>query len=123
MKDTPVNQLKEGEVMLSGAIITRSIPMEENFPFPGMLIILLIGNILPSPAPYVSGVDVKYQYELVDSSGRILQSIEKSSRVYYEDYYIWGRIFNYQSYEKEIRGNVQTQIYNLIMDDLFRKME
>jgi len=94
MKDTPVNKLKEGEVMLSGAIVTKSIPMEENFPFPGMLVIILIGNILPSPAAYISGLDVMYRYELIDSSGRILHSLEKSSSIYYEDYYIWGRIFN-----------------------------
>lgn len=94
MKDAPVNTLKKDEVMLSGAIITKSIPMEENFPFPGMLVVLLVGNILPSPAAYKSGVDMMYQYELTDSSGRILQSVEKSSRVYYKDYYIWGRMFN-----------------------------
>lgn len=123
MKDTSVDKLKEGEVMLSGAIITKSIPMEENFPFPGMLIIILIGNILPSPAAYISGVDVMYQYELIDSSGRILQSVEQSSRIYYEDYYIWGRLFNYQDYEKKIRKKVQNQIYDLIVDDLFRKIE
>ena len=123
MKDEPVNKLKQGEVMLSGAIITRSIPMEENFPFPGMLIILLIGNILPSPAAYQSGIDVKYQYELIDSSGRILQSIERSSRIYYKDYYIWGRIFNYQKYEKELREKAESQIYDLIVDDLFQKKQ
>ncbi len=122
MKDTPVNTLKEGEVMLSGAIIIRSIPMEENFPFPGMLVIILIGNILPSPAAYKSGVDVKYQYELIDSSGRILHSLEKSSRIYYKDYYIWGRIFNYKKYEKKIKENLQNQIYDLIVDDMFRKI-
>jgi len=123
LKDAPVNSLKEGEVMLSGAIITKSIPMEENFPFPGMLVVILIGNILPSPAAYISGVDVTYQYELIDSSGRILQSIEKSSRIYYKDYYIWGRIFNYKKYEKKINEKLQSQIYDLIVDDLFSKAE
>ncbi len=121
MKDAPANTLKEGEVMLSGVIITRSIPMEENFPFPGMLILLLVGNVLPSPAAYDSGVYLTYQYELIDSTGRILfHSPEKSSRVYYKDYYIWGRLFNYQKYEKKIRENLQNQIYDLIVDDLFR---
>ena len=121
MKDAPVNTLKEGEVMLSGAIITRSIPMEENFPFPGMLIIILVGNILPSPAAYKSGVDLIYRYELIDSSGRILHSIEKSSRIYYKDYYIWGRIFGYKKYEKKIRESLHDQIYDLIVDDLTGK--
>jgi hypothetical protein len=82
MKDADVDSLKSGQVMLSGTIVTRSIPMEENFPFPGMMIILLIGNILPSPAAYESGVDVMYRYELVDSSGEILfASPEKESRI------------------------------------------
>lgn len=121
IKDAPVNTLKESEVMLSGAIITRSIPMEDNFPCPGMLIIFLVGNILPSPVAYKSGIDVMYRYELIDSSGRILfHSPEKSSRIYYKDYYVWGRIFNYQKYEKKIRENLHNQIYDLIVDDLFR---
>lgn len=118
MKDHPVDRLKQGEVMISGAIITRSIPMEENFPFPGMMIVILVGNILPSPAAYKSGVDVIYRYELIDSSGRILNSLEKSSRIYYKDYYIWGRIFGYKKYEKRIRENLNAQIYNLMIDDL-----
>ena len=121
MKDAPANSLKEDEVMLSGAVITRSIPMEENFPFPGMLIIVLIGNILPSPAAYKSGIDLMYQYELVESSGRILQSIEKSTRIYYKDYYIWGRLFLHKKYEKEIQANIEEQIYDLIIKDLFQK--
>jgi len=123
MKDAPVNKLKEGEVMLSGAIITESIPMDENFPFPGMLMVILIGNILPSPAAYVSGVDVVYRYELIDSSGRILHSLEKSLRIYYEDYYVWGRLFFYKKHEKEIRENLQNQIYDQIVDDMFRKIK
>ncbi len=118
MKDASVSGLKEGEVMLSGAIITKSIPMDENFPFPGMLIIILVGNILPSPAAYKSGVDVIYRYELVGSSGRILHTLEKSSRIFYKDYYIWGRIFGYKKYEKKIRDRLHDQIFGLIVDDL-----
>ncbi len=121
MKDAPANTLKKGEVMLSGAIITKSIPMEENFPFPGMMIVILVGNILPSPAAYKSGVDLMYQYELIESSGKILQSVEKRSRIYYKDYYIWGRIFNYKKYEKKIREALDEQIFDLIVDDLFHK--
>ena len=120
MKDAPVSSLKENEVMLSGAIITKSIPFEENFPFPGMLVCILIGNILPSPAAYKSGVDIMYQYELMDSNGRILQSVEKSSRVYFKDYYIWGRIFMAQKYEKKLREDLQNQVFDLIVQDLFR---
>ena len=120
MKEAPVNTLKEGEVMLSGAIITRSIPMEENFPFPGMLIIILVGNILPSPVAFKSGVDVIYRYELIDSSGRILHSLEKSSRIFYKDYFIWGRIFGYKKYEKKIRDSLNGQIYDLMVVDLWK---
>lgn len=119
MKEASVSTLKEKEVMLSGALVTKSIPMEENFPFPGMMVVILIGNILPSPAAYISGVDVVYHYELTDSEGRILQSVEKSSRIYYKDYYIWGRIFNYQKYEKSIREKLDGEIFDLIIQDLF----
>lgn len=121
MKGVTSKRLKKNEVMLSGALITKSIPMEDNFPYPGMLVIILIGNILPSPSPYISGVDVIYHYELTDPSGRILQSVENSTRIYYKDYYIWGRIFNYQTYEKTIRDSVEKQIYDLIIQDLFRE--
>ena len=121
MKDAPANSLKKGEVMLSGSLITRSIPMEENFPYPGMLVLILIGNLLPSPSPYISGVDVIYRYELIDSSGRILfQSPEKSSRILYKDHYIWGRFFNYKKYERKIKENLQRQIFDQIIDDLFQ---
>ena len=121
MKDAPANTLKKGEVMLSGAMITKSIPVEDNFPIPGMLVVFLIGNVLPSPMAYKSGVDVVFRYELIDSSGRILQSREKSSRIFYKDYYIWGRIFNYKKYEKNIGKDLQKQIYNLMIEDLFRQ--
>ncbi len=120
VKDASVTELKENEVMLRGSIITRSIPMEENFPFPGMLVILLVGNVLPSPAAYKSGVDIMYQYELTDASGRILQSVESKSRVYYKDYYIWGRMFNYQKYEQKLRDSLQEQVFKIITDDLFQ---
>lgn len=121
VEDASVDELKKGEVMLSGSIIMKSIPMEDNFPFPGMLVVCLIGNILPSPAAYKSGIDVIYQYELIDTTGRILfHSSQKRSRIYYKDYYIWGRIFNYKKYEKKISDNLQNQIYDLIVDDLFR---
>ena len=72
MKESSVDDINEGEVMLSGSIITKSISMDENFPIPGMLVVLLIGNILPSPVAFISGLDVMYQYDLTDSSGRIL---------------------------------------------------
>ena len=67
MKDASLFTLEKNDVMLSGSIILRSIPMEENFPFPGMVMIFLVGSILPSPAAYISGVDVKHQYELIDT--------------------------------------------------------
>lgn len=121
MKDFKAADLKEGEVLLSGAIITRSIPFEENFPFPGMMIVVLIGNVLPSPAPYKSGIDLMYQYELVDASGKILQSVEKESRIYYKDYYVWGRLFNYKKYEEKITKKLETQIPELIKKDLFQE--
>jgi hypothetical protein len=121
VKDAALDSLVEEEVMLSGTIVTRSIPMEENFPFPGMMILLLIGNILPSPAAYVSGVDVVYRYELIDTNATILfSSPEKKSRIYYKDFYIWGRLFFYKSYEKEIGETLDKRIYDLIVEDLFR---
>ena len=121
MKDADVSSLKDGELLLTGTIISRSIPMEENFPFPGMMIVILIGNILPSPAAYVSGVDLMFRYELIDSSGRILfSSADKDSRIYYKDYYIWGRIFNYKKYEQWITEKLESEIYDLIIEDLFK---
>jgi hypothetical protein len=121
VKDATVDSLVEDEVLLSGTIVTRSIPMEENFPFPGMLIVLLIGNILPSPAAYVSGVDVVYRYELVDTNGMVLfSSPEKETRISYRDHWIWGRIFFYKSYERDINETLDQEIYDLIVADLFR---
>lgn len=120
MKESSVNDLSQGEVMLSGSIITKSISMDENFPIPGMLVVLLIGNILPSPIAFISGLDIMYQYDLTDSSGRILQSVEKRSRIYYKDYYVWGRLFNYKKHEEKLKESVELQIYDLITEDLFR---
>lgn len=119
-KNAPVEALQRGEVMLTGSLVTRSIPMEENFPFPGMMVILLIGNVLPTPYPYVSGVDVAYRYELVDDSGRILfASPEKETRIYYRDFWIWGRIFFAKGYERDINDQLEEQVFDLIAADLF----
>jgi len=120
MKDASVDSLHKGEVMLTGSLVTRSIPMEENFPFPGMMVILLIGNVLPSPYPYVSGVDVAYRYELVDDAGRILfASPDEETRIYYRDFWIWGRIFFAKGYEREINEKLEGQVFDLIVADLF----
>jgi hypothetical protein len=107
--------------MLTGSLVTRSIPMEENFPFPGMMVVLLIGNVLPSPYPYVSGVDAAYRYELIDDSGRILfASPEKKTRIYYRDFWIWGRIFFAKGYERDINDQLEEQVFELIVADLFQ---
>lgn len=121
IKDADVASLQDDEVLLSGTIITRSIPFEENFPFPGMMVVILVGNILPSPAAYKSGIDVLFRYELVDSSGNILfSSPDKDYRIYYKDYYIWGRIFNYKKYEKRINEKLDKEILDMIIEDVFK---
>jgi len=120
-KDADVASLKDNEIMLSGTIVTRSIPFEENFPFPGIMVVILIGNILPSPAAYKSGIDILFRYELVDSSGNILYSSpDKDYRIYYKDYYIWGRIFNYKKYEERINEKLDKEILDMIIEDVFK---
>lgn len=120
IQDAKQKQLTSDEVLIRGAIVTGPLPESVNMPIPFILNFLLIGNILPTPFPYRTGVDLTFRYEVIDHSGRILyQSGDKRSRITYKHYWVWG-IFPHIEHENTIADAVPKQICELMVQDLFK---
>ncbi len=124
--------LNKGEAMIQIDIDMASITANDNL-IPFIFVLVLVGNILPTPIPYKNGVHLKYNYKVLGQGGKILfQSDEKYSKVYFKDYYVWPRVFANGKRESKIVNGIKDkndkdkkvplhdQVFLLIVEDLFK---
>lgn len=112
--DVKAAELGKDEVLVQGAVISHHYQPGGRYCLSGSVMILtmgIVGMVLPTPVAYLSGGEVTYRVDVIDSKGRLLmQTGDQAIIGTYDDYWFWGLVGGQGKYEYEVVPPVRQKI-------------